>query len=83
MVDVLNAHGENYDRDCQEFYGCFCGWDNGTEDHNGGYATHLAQALEAAGYGSMHDAWDEGRAEGSRYPYNPPCNPYPPTEGAS
>jgi len=49
-------------------------------------AKHQAQALEAAGYGSQHDAWADGWAAGFDDRDTDPeftPNPYPPTEGAT
>jgi hypothetical protein len=48
LVDVLEDHREEYDSDCGMYYGCLCGWDNGTKEHNNGFTEHLADAILAS-----------------------------------
>lgn len=57
-AEVLGEHRENYDSDCGFWFGCSCGWDNGTDEHNEGFAEHLAQALRDAGV--LRDGMDAG-----------------------
>jgi hypothetical protein len=45
LVKALAKHGEKYDSDCDVYSGCFCGWDNGTDEHNDGYDEHLAEVI--------------------------------------
>ena len=61
---VLSAHSENYDTDCQQHYGCFCGVRHPFVDDPGGrfyeisdwWAGHVADIImewmAEAGYGA-------------------------------
>ena len=70
VAAVLAEHHEDYDDDCGTYYGCSCGWDNETVDHNTGYPEHLADALLASPAlarvirEAKAEAWDEGQAGG-------------------
>lgn len=39
---------------------CLCGW---REDSTDSHEEHVAAALEAAGYGDLAQAWDEGHRD--------------------
>lgn len=45
LVVVIDLHREQYDGDCGMYFGCDCGWDNGTDEHNDGYSEHVARDL--------------------------------------
>lgn len=50
VATAIGVHAESYDSDCGYYYGCECGWDNGTADHNDGYPEHVAdQVMEVLG----------------------------------
>lgn len=41
-------------------------------------AKHQAEALSAAGFGNLHDAWDAGYTVGNAHNGRRDANPYPP-----
>ena len=47
LAEVIDLHREDYDSDRGMYYGCHCGWDNGTDMHNNGYTEHVARAVIA------------------------------------
>jgi len=55
LAEVIGAHSEHYDSDCGYYFGCDCGWDNGTQDNNDGYAEHVADAILAAALATPTD----------------------------
>ena len=83
MEAVLAAHGVR----AADTGGTLCVCGDGMWRGGPSRARHVAMALEAAGFGSMHDAWEEGHEAAvatecdSYYVHRP--NPYPSTEGAS
>lgn len=48
LAAVLAEHCEVYDSDCGLYFGCTCGWDNDTDEHNIGYPEHVAAVLLAS-----------------------------------
>lgn len=76
LAAMLAEHREVYDSDYGLYCVCFCGWDNGTVEHNHGYADHLADTLLASPAlvrvirVAKAEAWVEGRRD-TRYVFNP------------
>jgi len=83
MEDVLAAHGVR----AADTGGTLCVCGDGIWRGRPSRARHVAMALEAAGFGSMHDAWEDGYGSGEAVGYGvcdyDPTNPFPRTEGAS
>ena len=80
MEDVLAAHGVRAADSGRTL--CVCG--DGMWRGRPSRARHVAMALEAAGFGSMHDAWAEGVTFANNHDLAyANDNPYPPTEGAT
>ncbi len=62
MAEVLGEHGAAIAY--EEYYGCTCGEVKLTIRNGASHASHVADALTAAGFGPVKaaqaDAWDEG-----------------------
>lgn len=75
MEDVLAAH---YDVELEHgYWSCICGEEFGVLLPDELHRAHVAEALAAAGFGNLHDAWAEGRKSALNKLSNDSANPYP------